>query len=405
MKYLFFSLLVAGSLHAETFRVLVRQDSSTRTMYKEVELTDLESADSFDGKYFRIVKGKDAHPVSFHDEDKETVLKAANTYYHLTLARDYWVKRMAAEARISEIPKLTVRLDIPNLFDDQGHFANDNRDPQYNNALSVPAGKTPDWVPEGHEDEWGPEIWFRPKKVIDTRVFLNEMGPNPLTQTLTALEHPVINFAQNQLQVSLIERLIYPSYATGSIQGDLIRFAGTIALTKFLIHSSKRMDPLFLEKWFYLDTAMVPEVVYHEYAHIVLSDSLAITHSTPVIEGIADYFAAAQANKRKVYAKVPGRSTSQPKDPYNKKPYSFWTETNRSASSDFVLAVLWDVREVLGDEMADKLIYHARTYLKTETATISDHLLRAILLSCEEMCDAPRVDKLWLYEKFSERGF
>jgi hypothetical protein len=403
-KYLFLSVLLAGSVYAETFRVLVRQDSSTKTSYREVELTDLESPDSFDGKYFRVVKGKDQEAVSFQDADRDLVLKAANTYYHLTLARDFWVKKMSAE-RVAAVPKLTVRLDITNLFDDQGHFANDHRDPQFNNALSIPAGKTPDWVPEGREDAWGPEIWFRPKKVIDTRVFLNEIGPNPVTQTMTALEHPIINYARSQLQVSLIERLFYPSYATGSFQTDLIRFAGTIAMTEFLIHASKRADPLFLEKWFYLDTAMVPEVVYHEYAHIVLSDYMKITHSTPVIEGMADYFAAAEANKRKVYAKVPGRSTSNPKDPYNKKPYTHWSEANRTASSDFVLAVLWDVREALGEEMGNKVVYQARKYLSTETSTISDGLLRAVLLSCEETCLEPRLDKLKLYEKFSERGF
>ncbi len=404
MKYLLLSLLFVGSSYADTFRVLVRQDHSTKTVYREVELSDLESSDAFDGKYFRIVKGKGEEAVSFNDQDSETVLKAANTYYHLTLAREFWLKKMGAE-RIHQIPKLTVRVDISNLFDDQGHFAHDNRDPQFNNALSVPGGVTPEWVPEDRQHAWGPEIWFRPKKVIDTRTFANDLGANPLTQALTALEHPVINYARNQLQVSLVERLFYPSYSSGSIQTDLLRFAGTIAMTRFLISASKRMDPLFMEKWFYLDTAMVPEVVYHEYAHIVLADSLKITHSTPVIEGLADYFAAVQANKRKVYAKVPGRSTSHPKDPYNKKPYTHWSEANRTASSDFVLAVLWDVREVLGSEIADKLIYQSRRYLTTESATISDHLLRSILRACDDVCERPRLDKLKLYEKFSARGF
>ncbi len=404
MKFLLLSLFIAGSLHAETFRVLVRQDHSTKTIYKEVELTDLESGDSFDGKFFRIVKGKDKEAVSFHDEDKEVILKAANTYYHLSQAREYWIKKIGSE-RPDALPKLTVRIDISNLFDDQGHYAHDNRDPQFNNALSIPAGQTPEWVPEGREDAWGPEIWFRPKKVVDTRTLPNTLGPNPLTQILTALEHPVINYARNQLQTSMIERIFYPSYSSGSLQNDLLRFAGTIALTRFLISSSKRMDPLFMEKWFYLDTAMVPEVVYHEYAHIVLADYLKISHSTPVLEGLADYFAADHANKRTVYSKVPGRSTSQAKDPYNKKPYTHWSEANRTASSDFVLAVLWDVRDVLGDETANKLVYQSRKYLSTDSATISDHLLRAILKSCDDVCPAPRVDKLRLYEKFTARGF
>ncbi len=404
MKLILLTFFIMSSLHAETFRVLVRQDHSTKTAYREVELTDLESSSSFDGKYFQIVKGRSREPISFHDEDRDLVLKAANTYYHLTLAREFWLNKIQSE-RPHQIPKLIIRLNISNLFDDQGHFAHDNRDPQFNNALSIPAGRTPEWVPPGREDVWGPEIWFRPKKVIDTRTFPNDLGPNPATQVLTAMEHPLINYAQNQLQVSLIERMVYPSYSNGSYQSDLIRFAGTIALTRFLISASKRMDPLFMEKWFYLNTAMVPEVVYHEYAHIVLSDRLKMSHSTPVIEGMADYFAAAHANKRKVYAKVPGRSTSNPKDPYNKKPYSHWSESNRTASSDFVLAVLWDVRDVLGEETANKLVYHARKYLSTDSSTISDHLLRSILRSCEDICAAPRLDKLRLYEKFAARGF
>ncbi|MFL5785476.1 MAG: hypothetical protein ACJ76H_12735 [Bacteriovoracaceae bacterium] len=404
MKLLLLSLFVAGSLHAQTFSVIVRQDHSTRTYHKDVQLEDLESADSFEGKYFRVVKGKTNEPVSFHDSDKEIVSKAANAYYHLTEARHFWVDKIGAE-RVKTLPKLIVRLDITNLFDDQGHYANDHRDPQFNNALSIPGGRTPDWVPQGREDQWGPEIWFRPKKVVSTRDMIAGMGPNPLTQSLAQLEHPVINYAQQQLQISMIERMVYPSYATGSIQTDLIRFAGTIALTHFLVQSSRRLDPFFVEKWFYIDTAMVPEVVYHEYSHIVLSDKLAITHSTPVIEGMADYFAAALANKRKVYDRVPGRSNSEPKDPHNSRPYSHWDESDRTASSDFVLSVLWDVRELLGEEIGNKLIYQARNELSTDTATVSDHLLRAILVSCETVCESPRTDKLRLYETFSKRGF
>jgi hypothetical protein len=42
MKYLLLSLLFVGSSYADTFRVLVRQDHSTKTVYREVQLTDLE---------------------------------------------------------------------------------------------------------------------------------------------------------------------------------------------------------------------------------------------------------------------------------------------------------------------------------------------------------------------------
>ena len=38
------------------------------------------------------------------------------------------------------MPKVTIRLELTNVFNELGHFANDNLDPQYNNALSIPAG-------------------------------------------------------------------------------------------------------------------------------------------------------------------------------------------------------------------------------------------------------------------------
>lgn len=404
MKALLILILLSTGVCAQTFRILERQDHSTRTQFRKVELRDLVSSDTFDGKYFRVVHGKSNEAISLTDPNDELVLKAANTYHHLTLARDFWKTKIAPE-RIDSLPKLVVRIEITNLFDDQGHFAHDNRNPQYNNALSIPAGRTPEWIPEERGDAWGPEIWFRPQKKIDMKLFMDNIGPNPLTQTLMAFEDPIFDYARNQFERSLIERVIYPSYASGSVQSDIIRFAGTIAVSKLLLRSSRRLDPLFLEKWYYLDTAMVPEVVYHEYAHVVLSDHLTMSHSTPVIEGMADYFAAVHSNKRRVYAKVPGRSTSSPKDPFNERPYSHWDESNRAASSDFVLSVLWDVRDTLGPEMSDRLIYRARTYLSTETATISDHLLRAILRSCQEVCESPRADKLKLYEVFSKRGF
>lgn len=388
---------------APTFEVLLRQEKSQRTYYTQVEMPDLESETSFDGKYFKIVNGKGKDAITFDEKDQELLLKAATVYYHLNQARDFWVRHVQSEVA-ANLPKMTVRLDIKNQYDDLGHYANDNRTPQFNNALSVPEGETPSWVPAHKQDKWGKEIWFRPMKSILTKD-LGPMGPNPLTQGLMALERPLLDYTQNQFSQRLMEQFFYPAYVSRPLHEDLIRYAGTMALMKVIIYGSKFADNLFIEKYYYLETAMVPEIAYHEYAHVVLSDHLEMSHSTPVNEGVADYFAAVQSQTRRIYGKVPGYSNSAPKDTQTKRPYSHWDESNRNATADFSLSVLWDVRETLGGEVGDRVVYQARTYLKTSTSTVSDGLLRAILRACDVKCESPRKDKYKLYQAFLKKGF
>lgn len=385
------------------FTILLRQEKSNKVYYSKAEMPDLESSDSFDGKYFKIVKGKGKEAIRFDEKNEELLLKAANTYYHLNKARDFWVNDIQSDVAAT-LPKMIVRVEISNQYDDLGHFAHDNRTPQFNNALTIPEGETPTWVPADKQDKWGKEIWFRPMKKILTSE-LGPMGPNPLTQGLMALERPLLDYTENQFNRRLMEQFFYPAYVSRPLHEDVIRYVGTLAIMKVLIFGSKQADRLFIDKWYYLDTAMLPEIAYHEYAHVVLSDKLAMSHSTPMNEGMADYFAAVQSGKRKVYGKVPGYSNAAPKDTQEKRKYTHWDESNRFATADFTLSVLWDVRETLGAEVGDKVVYQARNYLKTETSTISDGLLRAILRACEDKCPEPRNDKYKLYQTFLRKGF
>ena len=409
MKYVLifaFSFLYLSNLIAQespSFLVLERKTRSNKTTFRKVYLEDLESAKSFDGKFFKIVKGKSNEAIHFDDSDNQLVTKAATVYHHLTLARKFWRDEIDASVK-QKIGKLIIRLEIKNLYDELGHFANDNRTPQFNNAVSIPAGKTPDWLPSDRQSQWNNEIWFRPMKKVETKD-LQGIGPNPLTVSLTALEEPFLNYTRNQFNQSLIEHIFYPTYAANPLWMDVIRFAGTIALTKAVIEGSKHTDRLFIEKYYYLDTAMVPEVIYHEYAHVVLSDYLEMSHSTPVVEGLADYYAAAIAKKKTIYARVKGHSNAAGKETQSRQNYSHWYESNRAATSDFVLSVLWDVREVLGDKTANELVFEARTHLNTNTATINHHLIQSILDACDMKCSSPRRDKLKLYEAFGKKGF
>lgn len=407
MKILIFIFLLLFNTHSfgseKEFKVLLRKKNSYATYLTFKILPDLVSNESFDGKNFKIVLGKTNTPIPFFHENGDLILKAATVYYHLNDARNFWIQKMGSEMAQS-LQKITVRLEIKNQFDELGHFAHDNRNPQYNNALSIPEGETPEWVPQSRRDKWFKEIWYRPLKVIPTKE-LGSLGPNPLTISLMALQNPLISFLKNEVNNRIAREFFYRNFLKRPLLEDLFRYAGTYALFKLIHYSSKRGDQLFKEKYYYLDTAMVPEISYHEYAHIILSEKLQMTHSTPVNEGLADYFAAAQTNLSKIYASVPKRSNSATKNTKEKKKYIHWDELNRNASSDFTLSVLWDVRESLGEKMGNSVIYESRKYLSTDSSNISHELLNAILRACEVKCEQPKRDKLKLFETFSWKGF
>ncbi len=403
MKNLFFIFYFISLplIASEQFEVLERAEQNYSTFTKLVQLEDLESNNSFDGKYFKIVLKKSNDAIKF--SNNELKYKAATVYYHLSKARNFWINNLKSEY-VKNLKKITVRLEITNQFDELGHFANDNKLPQFNNAVSVPPGETPEWVPEDKQDKWSYEVWFRPSKNIHYSEIPRD-EPNPLTSILQTLETPYIYFERGLLIQNILQHIFFPNYVVTPLWMSMIRFAGTYTLAKAVVKSSKKLDPLFMSRWYYLDTAMVPEVIHHEFAHIALSDRLELSHSTAVNEGFADYFAAIMTNKSQMYHEVSGHSNSAPKDTESKQRYNHWLEANYQATSDFVLSFLWDIRDELGPESADRLILNARLNLSTEFSTINNDLLRALLESCKKNCSDPRSERLMLYEIFSKRGF
>ncbi len=73
--------------------------------------------------------------------------------------------------------------------------------------------------------------------------------------------------------------------------------------------------------------ALVPEIIYHEYAHIALSDSLELTHSTAVIEGMADFFAGKIGGNHKLAMHIKKHNTFSGKNAKRKQQYMAQFET------------------------------------------------------------------------------
>lgn len=414
------NLLCATSF--ATFTVAMKsvvRNKKFKAKVQNVILEDLISNMAFDGKYFKIVIGKEKTPISFQLEDEETLLRAATVYYHLSKARRFFVEKLGSE-RAKNLHKITVRLNLTNQFSELGHFSHEKQDPQYNNALTVPSGQGFQF-----EDEviapWDSEIWFRPLK----KFHLNEIqlkGERGYFATLSGFRKQLHQMTFQRFLTELVTGRINEGRSNGV--ESLFRVAGASLLMELLFRNDETVTYWFTRKWYYLDAAMVPEIIYHEYAHMALSDELELSHSSPVIEGMADYFASTIANSKVLAGKIKKYNSFKGKKAKLKDKYNLLYETSGYANTDFVFGILWELKEIFGEKVANKVVYNLRKRINTssyirkglpqkcynnsvekEPGECSPNLLQAILDECEVSCSKPFTNKMDLIALFNKKGF
>lgn len=403
MRYFVLLILSFQIFAQDTFdfeSIAIVRNKKFKAKATKVKLINLISNHSFDGKYFKIVLGKEETPISF-DSDAEILLKASTVYYHLNKARDYFLNDLESDY-VANLPKLTIRLELKNKFNELGHFANDNLEPQYNNALSIPAGSG---FPSRGVMPWNMEIWFRPVKKINIKdLNLKDDSIKEFDGVLRQFRQQIHMQSLQRFFVSLANSNRVPLFPTGNVTFDAVfRLVGASVIMEAGYQSIDFLNNLLRRKNYWLDTALVPEIIYHEFAHVALSDRLKLTHSTPVNEGIADYFAGAIADSPKLANKIKKYNTFSGKNAKNKKLYMIQFETMLYANTDFVFGLLWSMKDILGEKEANKFIYRMRDLISTNSP-IRDQLLQAILDTCRESCKNPATDRIKLLKLFNSKG-
>jgi hypothetical protein len=387
------------SLAAE-FEAVVRTKNN-RPKIEQVQLSDLESDSAFDGKYFKIVKGKSNDAISFN-ADQALVLRAATTYYHLTIARNYWIQNLKNQFA-ANLPKMIIRIDHTNQFSELGHFANDNFEPQFNNALTIPAGKG---LASRGVKPWNVEIWFRPQK----KVHLRDLNINSLaSQQYKGL----LSTFRNQIHMQSLQRFLATLVGSAVNQNmnvistfnvdNLVRTAGSSVIMEFGYQFFDPISKATARKWYWLDTALVPEIIYHEYSHAALSDFLELSHSTAIIEGMADFFAGQIANSPKLATHIKKYNTFNGKNAKRKQGYMLQFEMTEYANTDFVFGILWQLKDILGEKEGEAFMFHLRQKINTNSS-IRGELIEGLLKTCDEVCKSPFNDKLKILKALNARG-
>jgi hypothetical protein len=397
MKALLILLISLNAFASNKFEVLTRKKAKSKPNIIMTELEDLISENSFNGKYFKIVQGQSDKAISF-DANPKILFRAATTYYHATIARNYWVKTIKSEYA-KNLEKIVIRIEHNSEYNELTHFAENDLNLQYNNALSIPSGETPDYV--SFYKKWGHEIWFRPMKRILTKE-IEGIGENPLETQLSLLYRPAKRMAWGNFEFSTLNALFNGSLTSPDYKQTVLRHAGTLLGMFIAVEGSKYLDPLFMEKYYYLDTALVPEIIYHEYAHIALSDEIAPTHSTGVVEGMADFFTMIINPQKRLMAPLKDINNAAAKNPYSNLAYHTHDETENAARGDFVLSYLWDIYNQINSPL--EVIYASRKYLDSRKADIFDSLPRALLRGCEDKAKNISLCKRRVYRISSMKG-
>lgn len=377
---------------------VVTRNDKNKPVVEEVVLENLVSTESFDGEYFKIVKGKSEEAIRF-DAPEELSFRAATAYYHLTKARSYFVNKVKSEYAAS-LPKMTIRIEHTNQFSELGHFAHDNLEPQYNNALTIPAGEG---LASRGVKPWGMEIWFRPSK----KVHLRDLNTNNLGNVEF---HVLMTKFRNQIHMQSLQRFITQLVIAVTVSGSeslstdaLIRTAGSSILMEAGYQFYEPINRFFTRKWYWLDSALVPEIIYHEYAHAALSDHLVLSHSTATIEGMADFFAGQIADSPTLAKKIKKYNTYNGKDATKKQSYMLQFEATAYANTDFVFGMLWELKNILGEEKGEAFMFELRKKITTNSS-IRGELIEGILNTCDEVCESPFVDKLRILKALNLRG-
>lgn len=410
--------LFAGSALAEeycpkAFDVLERVGKKDY-QFVQKELEKLYCTNKFEGEHFKIVLGTEDEAISFDHEDKLLLRKAANVYYHLTVARGFWIDQIKSDY-VKGLKQITVRLDITNAYSNVRHFKNAEQEKNYNNALSVPEGQTPRVA--GQQKKWFKEIWFSPMKKIEARKEVKSEGNNPIHESLVLIKDPIWDMNESALIYGALNWIKTPSINGSVVLEDALKRLGALAIIYGVMQTTKHMDKWFVNKYYYIETAMVPEIIYHEYAHIAMSDTMKTVHSVPVIEGMADYFATRVANRKMMYDELKDFANNRSKDPNNKDLYHPYLEGAWNATSDFSLSVLWlgkkefdkanELRMKKGQPALvnyDDLVFTAHKDLN-EFSDIATGLNGALIKACKTKCDNVRAGVNTLNYVYERKGF
>jgi len=354
--FAFFTSLVQA---ADIYTAVVRdQDMNlvTETISEEKLFLQSDSNDLF--ARFNIVKGTSETQIPLRDMAEEERLRVVTLNYHLNIARNYFEKKLKSQY-ISNMGPMTIRYDMAKIFSGTHHFTEE--DSKFNNAVT---NKASNKYKNDKVAPWGIEIWFRPGVVRKEKMPKGTVMGSVDTSMSDEL------FMLGDTAINDVTKRVALGYDVKSFDSNHLAFQfGLIFLMKKVV--PKMMDFGFsnIAMDYKLDTAMLPEIIYHEYAHVAMSDFIPLTSSYVASEGMANYFASVILGKPSIGMKGADYVKNTKEYQFDKKlKYkSAYDHDSKLAHNSFTLSYLWKIRETIqreyqSAELFDQIVFEARKY-------------------------------------------
>jgi hypothetical protein len=394
---LFTGLLLLGfSSFAQAFErtMPVSVRDGKKLAIEDRTLTDLTSDNSFDGTYFRVVKAESEDTICFDDLDEKLKLRAATVYYHMTIAREYYLTLNLADPSTLN-RKVTIRVDQDKKFSEALHFKSDGTF-QYNGALTVPASEK-NKLAKGYAP-WETETWFFKAQVVKRE---------------SPLEYAADGLNCRDFKNVLMGQMLYTdmiSVTQGALNGvldpigHLISMGFSIGLSEIIPQTLALLGKVIKQRY-YLDTALIPEISIHEYGHLALGPIFGFTRSTALNEGFPNYFASKITGLKKLGARAHQYSHGDmPKSSVKNAKYSFDQEMLKEAAhGSFTFSLLMDLDKKLssvpGVSGEDILVRTLNSkYLHPDSGLKGD-LEKALFAAIQELPNQTQrtKDDIWEY--------
>jgi hypothetical protein len=379
MKQILSIILLVSSLSAfafeAEFEVQARKGKKLKTEVATlIHLKEVNKDEdkAFEGDFFKIVHNTDNDAIKFNNKNQLLKFRAATVYHHMTIARNYFSKLGLEYSNKDK--KITVRVDVDKEYSNTVHFAYRE---DYNGAKTISASNefsNTSKVKElyGGDGTWGNETWFfKAKEVkrsnplqsaanyVDSRDFKNLLLGQLLYQDVLAISSQLVA-EQGQFDGLTAKYHLYSMLFS-------------IGLTE-IIPKALKLFSRFVKQKHYLDTALIPEIIYHEYAHIALGDIFGFKSSRPLNEGYPNYFAhkisgldilGAKAGK---LSKGDMGKTSKSKSKYN---FSI-PESMAAAHGSFTFSLLKQTDDLLGID-GEKILVEVVSQMNNKTAIRSGY--------------------------------
>jgi hypothetical protein len=369
------------------FEIVARTDQGGLES-RPAELKDLLSDRSFDGLYFRIVKGAGNEPIPFDGTDPKVLLHAATAYHYLTLAREAYRGILGDQPQLRT--RMTIRIDQDRDFSEVSHFTSV---PVRNGALSIDASDPRDAL-DGLS--WDPEIWFFVSQKVR---FAAGEGLGSMLNSPEFKLQLLLGLLEQDVSAASRDVLSNRFYFEPHLYSVALSFGIAELLPIVLEQVVKRIKTTV-----FVDTALIPEIIVHEYGHHALGPWFGFKQRTHLVEGYPNYFAGRILGLSRLQAHArPYSSGFAPRRGDSGAGYSLQEEYGSSAAtSSFTFSLLNDLEDALGPK-GPAVLVRALDYID-RSSTLKPDFENAVMRAVSEIIPGSPSALRKAGEVFAKRG-